>query len=74
LESECGGVSTFRKAQKYSLPTHSHAGYCIDLSPANEAERQMIERQAKIVGGQMIDATAEPIAGVGPGGLERKPD
>jgi hypothetical protein len=34
----------------------------------------MIERQAKIVGGQVIDAMAEPIAGVGPGGLERKPD
>jgi hypothetical protein len=49
------------------------AGYCIDLSPADEAERQMIERQAMIVGGgAVIDATAEPVRGIGPGG--RKPD
>jgi hypothetical protein len=48
------------------------AGYCIDLSPANEAERQMIERQAKIVGGgAVIDATAEPVRGIGPGGRSR---
>jgi hypothetical protein len=49
------------------------AGYVIDLSPADEAERQMIERQAKIVGGgAVIDATAEPVRGIRPGG--RKPD
>jgi hypothetical protein len=42
------------------------AGYCIDLSEPGQPH--------KIVGGQVIDATAGPIAGVGPGGLERKPD
>jgi hypothetical protein len=40
------------------------AGYVIDLSESGVT--------AKVV--SPIDATAEPIAGIGPGGLERKPD
>ena len=36
------------------------AGYIINLAPENEAERQMIERQAKIVGGveKVIESNA----------------
>ena len=38
LESECGGVSTFRKAQKYSLATPSQSS---TLSPSNSATALM---------------------------------
>jgi hypothetical protein len=47
------------------------AGWVINLAPENEAERQMIERQAKIVGGVAKVIDAEPVAGIGPDGLER---
>jgi hypothetical protein len=69
---EASGIARANQPQ-VNVNIDVKAGYVIDLSPADEAERQMIERQAKIVGGgAVIDATAEPVRGIGPGG--RKPD